>query len=184
MNAAEFEARYRTNPDPWGYRHSDYERSKYEATLRACGPGPFASALELGGSIGVFSARLAPRCRRLTTLDFAPTAVRAARHALSVYPHADARVGAIPDAIPDGPFDLVVASEVLYYLAPDALDATLTRLREVLTGRLVIAHWRPPGPERPHTAATVHARVQALPWLRMVDDRSTADHLLHAMERR
>ena len=56
-----FEAQYRADPDPWGYRCSAYERAKYDATLSACGPGPFENALELGGSIGVFSARLAPR---------------------------------------------------------------------------------------------------------------------------
>ena len=55
MSLADFEARYRADPDPWGYTTSDYERDKYEATLAACGDGPFADALELGGSIGVFS---------------------------------------------------------------------------------------------------------------------------------
>src|SRR6202012_6104676 len=79
LNATEFERRYRVQGDPWAYRSSGYERAKYDATLRACGPGPFAAALELGGSIGVFSARLAPRCRALTTIDFSPTGVRAAR---------------------------------------------------------------------------------------------------------
>ena len=69
MTSSEFDRRYREDPDPWGYRSSPYERAKYAATLDACGPGPFASALELGGSIGVFSARLAPRCRSLTTID-------------------------------------------------------------------------------------------------------------------
>jgi hypothetical protein len=90
----------------------------------------------------------------------------------------------IPQAIPEGPFDLVVASEILYYLTPDALDKTLDRLRRVLTGRLVIVHWRPPGPERPHTGEAVHERVRALPWLRTIEDRSSADYLLHALERR
>ena len=75
MSLADFEARYRADPDPWGYHSSAYETAKYAATLDACGPGPFASALELGASIGVFTARLAPRCRRLITLDAAPTAV-------------------------------------------------------------------------------------------------------------
>lgn len=184
MNAIDFETRYQRDPDPWGYRDSDYERAKYAATLRACGRGPFASALELGGSIGVFSAQLAPRCRALTTLDFAPTAVRTARRALRRYPHIDVRLGVVPDAIPDGPNDLVVASEILYYLAPAALETTLARLGEVLAGRLVIAHWRPVGAERPHTAAEVHDRVGSLSWLRAVEDRSTDDYLLHALERR
>ena len=81
MSLADFEARYRADPDPWGYTTSEYERRKYEATLIACGEGPFAEALELGASIGVFSSMLAPRCEQLTTIDAAPTAVAAARRA-------------------------------------------------------------------------------------------------------
>ena len=185
MNAAEFEQRYRLAGDPWGYRSSDYERAKYDATLKACGPGPFASALELGGSIGVFSARLAPRCRALTTVDFSATAVRAARAQLAAYGQARPILGEIPGAIPDDSYDLVVASEILYYLDAGALAATLRRLEQVLAtpGRLVAVHWRPTGPERPHTATAVHDRLRAVPWLREVDDRSTADYLLHAFER-
>ena len=118
MTAVEhFEAQYRAEPDPWGYHRSAYEQAKYAATLAACGPGPFTDALELGGSIGVFSAQLAPRCRRLTTIDFSATAVRRARAALARQPQASAVLGAIPEDLPEGRFDLVVASETLYYLS-------------------------------------------------------------------
>ena len=74
--SVDFEARYRAERDPWGYETSAYERDKYAATLAACGPGPFARGLELGGSIGVFSALLASRCERLDTIDGAPSARR------------------------------------------------------------------------------------------------------------
>lgn len=185
MNAAEFERRYRLEGDPWGYRSSDYERAKYDATLHACGTGQFECALELGGSIGVFSALLAPRCRALTTVDFSPTAVRAARAQLVDHRHVRPILGEIPGAIPDGSYDLVVASEILYYLPPHALTATLERLEQVLAtdGRLVAVHWRPSGPERPHTATAVHDRLRAQPWLREVHDGSTDDYLLHAFIR-
>jgi SAM-dependent methyltransferase len=186
MKTAEFERRYRRDGDPWGYRSSVYELAKYDATLTACGPGPFASALELGGSIGVFSARLAPRCEALTTIDCSPTAVTAAQEQLAGFPQVRAIVGEIPEAIGPGEHDLVVASEILYYLDDDALTATLERLGDVLTagGRLVAVHWRPPGPERPQTAAAVHARLRSEPWLRAIADRGTADYLLDVLERR
>jgi SAM-dependent methyltransferase len=185
MKAAEFERRYRRDGDPWRYRSSEYERAKYDATLSACGPGPFGSALELGGSIGVFSARLAGRCGTLTTIDFSPTAVAAARAQLAGFPHARAIVGEIPDAIGPGEHELVVASEILYYLDDDALATTLKRLREVLItgGRLVAVHWRPPGPERPQTAASVHALLRSLPWLHAIAERGTDDYLLDVLER-
>ena len=185
MKVADFERRYRSEPDPWDYRSSAYERAKYDATLDACGAGPFRSALELGGSIGVFSARLATRCLALTTVDGSPAAVRAAQETLAPYPRAQAVVGEIPAELPAGSYDLIVASEILYYLATPALAATLRRLEEVIApaGRLVAVHWRPRGPERPQSATAVHARLRALPWLHTVEDRSTHDYLLHVLER-
>ncbi len=185
MRAAAFDQRYRDEGDPWGYRSSAYEREKYRATLAACGPGPFSAALELAGSIGVFSAMLAPRCERLTTIDFSEAAVAQARRELAGLPQATALWAEIPGGIPDGPYDLIVASEILYYLEPDALAATLARLETLLAsgGRLVVVHWRPAGPERPFTAAQVHDRVLALDWLVLSADASTPDYLLSVLER-
>ena len=186
MKLSAFDERYLDEGDPWGYRTSDYEREKYTATLAACGPGPFRSALELAGSIGVFSAMLAPRCEELTTIDFSEPAVTQARRELANLPQATALIGAIPEALPESRYDLVVASEILYYLEPEALDGTLVRLEQLLEagGRLVVVHWRPEGPERPFSAAQVHDRVLALDWLTLVADGSTPDYLLHVLERR
>ena len=170
LSAADFDARYRAVQDPWSYRDSAYEQAKYAATLAACGPGPFRRALELGASIGVFSALLAPRCDELVTIDFSAVAVQAARRALAAHAHVEVRTGAIPEDLPDGSFDLIVASEVLYYLTPAALAATLEALEERLApgGRLVAVHWRPAGPERPLSADGVHAALAAQPWLERV----------------
>lgn len=181
-----FEAEYEASADPWGYRTNSYEQAKYAATLAACGPGPFQSALELGGSIGVFSARLAPRCRRLTTIDYSPTAVRRARAALAPYRQARALLGAIPEDLPEDTFDLVVASETLYYLDADTLARALDALGERTApgARLVCVHWRPPGPERPLTAVHVHDEVRRQTWLRRLTSECRPEYLLDVLERR
>jgi len=194
MSAAEFEARYRTQGDPWGYQTSRYEQAKYRATLAACGPGPFASALELGGSIGVFSAMLAPRCRRLTTIDFAPSAVAAARERLRGQPQVSVLLGEIPAALAAarasspgaGAHDLVVASEILYYLDDRALAETLSLLERALQpgGRLVAVHWIPPGPERPRDAHAAHAALRSQPWLSHAGSDPTSEYLLDVFCRR
>ena len=180
MSIDDFEARYRADPDPWSYESSDYERGKYAATLEACGAEAAASALELGASIGVFTQLLAPRCRSLTSLDAAPTAVGMARRRLAAYPHVTVLLGRIPDAIPPAAYDLVIASEILYYLGPEVLDRTLERLSGCLVtgGRLVAVHWRPPGPERPFSADEVHARLHEQLWLQSVQSDNTSDYLL------
>ncbi len=148
--------------------------------------GPFANALELGGSIGVFTEMLAPRCEALTTIDVARTAAAMARRRLADFPRVRVIRGAIPDAVPDEQFDLIVASEILYYLTPDGLDRTLALIRSRLVsgGRLVAVHWRPHGPERPFTAAEVHARLCDDPWLALVHSDAAGIYLLDVLERR
>lgn len=186
MSSADFEALYQADPDPWGYTSRRYELEKYRATLAACGPGPFRCALELGGSIGVFSELLAPRCVQLTTVDGAATAVAAARRRLARHPNATAIVGRIPTAIPSRAYDLVLASEVLYYLTPDELSNTLAALHELIIsgGRLVAVHWRVHGPERPFSAEQVHQRLGQEPWLELVASDGTDDYRLDVLERR
>lgn len=186
MTAADFEARYRANPDPWGYTQRRYERDKYAATLDACGPGPFTCALELGSSIGVFSALLAPRCEHLVTVDASPTAVASARVRLRDHPQVQVVLGTIPAAIPDRRLDLVVASEILYYLSPPALQRTLAVVVERMGAgaRLVAVHWRAPGAERPFDADGAHAALRARPELVSAGPAGTEDYLLEAMTRR
>ncbi len=186
MSLADFEARYRSDPDPWGYTESEYEHRKYEATLEACGEGPFGSALELGSSIGVFSAMLAPRCRRLVTVDGAATAVQAARERLASHPQVEVILGEIPEAIPEETFDLIVASEILYYLPPAGLAATLTVLERALApgAPLVAVHWRPPGPERPFDAESAHELLRDRTQLVTEHRGGSTDYLLEVMRHR
>lgn len=184
MTPADFERRYRVERDPWGYEQSDYERAKYYETLEACGPGPFREAIELGGSIGIFSAMLAPRCERLLTIDCAPSAVTAARTRLAPYPRARAMVGTLPADLPHRPYDLVVASEILYYLEVAELRRLLVRLRwSIVPGaRIVAVHWLPNGPERPLDANRVHATLRRQSWLESLVARATGDYLLDVLE--
>jgi O-methyltransferase involved in polyketide biosynthesis len=95
-------------------------------------------------------------------------------------------VGRIPDALPATAHDLVVASEVLYYLTPAELERTLDALEQLLApgGRLVCVHWRPGGPERPLDAATVHDEVRRQPWLAHTRSASTEEYMLDLLRRR
>jgi SAM-dependent methyltransferase len=186
MSLHDFEERYRGDPDPWSYESSAYEQAKYQHTLEACGPGAFATALELGCSIGVFTGLLAPRCRRLVAIDGSATALSRARRRLIAEPAVELVQGRIPEAIPDADYDLVVASEILYYLDQAELDATLARCETVLVpaGRLVAVHWRSPGPERPLSADAVHTALDEQRWLTQRCAQRGPEYLLGAWERR
>ncbi|MCW2954841.1 MAG: Methyltransferase type 12 [Conexibacter sp.] len=146
VDPAHFEAKYRRAADPWDYESSVYEQEKYARTLAAIGPGPFPRALELGCSVGVFTALLAPRCTHLLAVDGAPTALARARARLATPGRTNVafELRTLPHELPDGRFDLIVASELLYYWTADLLAATLPRIEHALArgGRLVAVHWR------------------------------------------
>ena len=78
LRAAYFEELYARDPDPWDFATSEYEAAKYDATIAALAPR-YASALEVGCSIGVLTARLAERCERLLAIDVAEGALAHAR---------------------------------------------------------------------------------------------------------
>jgi hypothetical protein len=82
-------------------------------------------------------------------------------------------------------YDLVVASEILYYLEPRDLQSTLAVFEQRLApgGRLVAVHWRRSGPERPSTAADVHSVLSSQTWVTSVHMERNADYLLDLLER-
>jgi SAM-dependent methyltransferase len=141
-----FEALYREQVDPWRFASSDYEQKKYAATLAAIGPARIASALEVGCSIGVFTRVLATQCDRLLALDVAENALAQARARCADLRHVAFRRCRIPDEFPAGRFDLILLSEVLYYLVPDDIRRVAALVREALSqgGQIVLVHWTGP----------------------------------------
>jgi hypothetical protein len=87
--------------------------------------------------------------------------------------------------VPPLSFDLVVASEILYYLSDDEFAATLSLLQHTMVAgaRLVAVHWRQPGPERPRDADQAHAALASAPWLTRVQRGGTDDYLLEVFRR-
>jgi SAM-dependent methyltransferase len=160
-DAAYFEGLYEAI-DPWGFAELGYEAEKYRRTLDLCGPGPFRSALEMGCSEGVFTEMLAPRCRSLRAVDISPTAVGRARRRLERFPWVRVDIATLPAWNPDGQFDLIVASDVLYYLSPRNLAAALSLIGRSLApgGRFVALHYALPF-GRGRTGATVHDELAA-----------------------
>ena len=119
-DAASFDDLYRRDPDPWDYETSAYEADKYARCLALLHRSRYRRALDVGCSTGVMSAAIAAKCDSLLGLDFAPTAVARARSRNLA--NARFEVAAVPADWPAGQWDLIVLSEVLYYLTLDELD--------------------------------------------------------------
>jgi predicted TPR repeat methyltransferase len=113
-----FERLYAANPDPWSFETSRYEHEKYDATIAALGGRYFFSALEIGCSIGVLTARLAVHCDRLLAVDVVDSALARAKSRCAAFPHVQFENRRLPQDWPEQKFGLIVISEVLYFMNP------------------------------------------------------------------
>ena len=153
-----FSRLYEEHEDPWDYERSDFEAEKYEASLRALPRQKYQNAFEIGCSIGVFTAKLAPRCNTLVSVDLTDAVLQRARERCRELPHVTFKVMSIPEEYPTDVFDLTVLSEVGYYL--DSGD--LARLGGQITkhaavhGHLLLVHWLAPVLDYPLRGDDVH----------------------------
>jgi len=135
---------HRAEPDPWGVDERWYEQRKRDLTLAMLPRRAFARGLEVGCSTGALAAGLAGRCGDLLAVDSSPAAVERARHRLGDLDHVRVEVLQVPHEWPSGPFDLVVVSEMAYFLSPRELRDLVDRVRRSLTpdGVVVLCHWQ------------------------------------------
>lgn len=137
-----FERLFAERQDPWSYA-TPYEALKYEQTLEMVPADRPARALELACAEGRFTALLAPRVGRLVASDISEVALSRARERCAAHDNVEyVRVDLLKDPLP-GRFDLIVCSEVLYYLPDrDALARLARKLAEGLEpgGCLISAH--------------------------------------------
>ena len=158
-----FEDLYARSEDPWSFATSAYERDKYADTLGALGGARFKRGLEVGCSIGIFTEQLAEVCDALVAIDVSEHALARAQKRLGERPNVTLKTMTFPEEMPAGPWDLVVCSEVLYYLDDAAFARAVERLRAALATKATVlaVHWRPPTSTYPLLGDEVHDRLTA-----------------------
>jgi SAM-dependent methyltransferase len=122
-----FDMLFRLARDPWQYS-SSYEQWKYEQELQLLPSIPFSQALELGCAEGIFTVQLAARVEHLVAADISPIALMRANQRCVLQQCENVRLiqfDITQDELPPERFDLIVCSEVLYYVGSQ------TVLREV-----------------------------------------------------
>jgi 2-polyprenyl-3-methyl-5-hydroxy-6-metoxy-1,4-benzoquinol methylase len=143
MSKAHFEALYASNPDPWNFASSEYEKEKYRKTLAALPRRRYLSALEIGCSIGVLTRDLAERCDALLAVDAAAAPLEQARMRCKGLPNERFEEMTVPAQWPTGTFDLILLSEVLYYFSVEDLRRIAAEVAKSLAprGDVVLVHW-------------------------------------------
>jgi len=180
-----FDGLFAGNDDPWAFRERWYEQRKRAITLAALPRRHYRAIFEPGCANGELSAELAKRCDRLLCCDTAAAAVTLARTRLSLFEHAEVRQCRLPQEWPSGQFDLIVLSELGYYLDAEDLTRLIEHASQALTadGQLLACHWRPTIEGCPLNARQVHDLIhEHLPLPRVVLHQE-ADFLLELFSR-
>jgi len=180
-----FEGLFRGNNDPWGFRQRWYEQRKRLVTLATLPRPHYRAIFEPGCANGELSAALAERCDRLLCCDTNAAAANLARTRLSLFDHAEVRHGRLPGDWPEEKFDLIVFSEIGYYLDRQDLTEVIHRISDSLTaeGQLLACHWRPPIEGCPLNARQVHDLIHEQLHLPRLVLHQEADFLLEVWSR-
>ncbi|TDQ00736.1 bifunctional PIG-L family deacetylase/class I SAM-dependent methyltransferase [Labedaea rhizosphaerae] len=180
-----FGALYGANADPWDTRSSWYERRKRQVVLASLPREHYRLAIEPGCGTGALTVQLQERCDRVLAFDPVPEAVAAARAAGARAVTVAAVPADMPADLPDVRADLVVCSEILYYLSDVDLKETVAELVSVLEpgGDFVAVHWRGWPAEAPRDAVATHAVLTEHPALRTVVEHTDEEFLLHVLRR-
>ncbi|GLY17805.1 class I SAM-dependent methyltransferase [Kineosporia rhizophila] len=170
MQPTDFEKRYQENSDPWDYRGSWYERRKYALTVASLPRERYRLVWEPACSIGVLTRLLAERADRVIASDISSTAVAHARSG-EVPPNVEWDVVRLPSVSGITDADLVVLSEILYYLDPSDRERVLAQAWDTLApgGDLIVVHWRSSSEDTYLSGDETHTWLRARPgWRHLV----------------
>lgn len=174
-----FDDVYNRNDDPWDFENSPYEKQKYEATLAALPRPVYENVFEIGCSIGVLTKQLASRSKRLLSVDVADLALAKAKERLKDFTQVKVEKMTVPQQFPNETFDLILLSEVGYYLSKNDLEKLAALMIEHLEpgGQLLMVHWTPFVPDYPQTGDEVHDY-----FMNLCQQKQHLQHLFHQRE--
>jgi trans-aconitate methyltransferase len=134
---------YEGDDDPWGFDRRWYERRKFALTVAALPRERYRLAFEPGCANGALTELLQARCDRLIASEMLPAVASRAADRLRPHDHVAVVREVFPQWWPEDSIDLLVLSEVAYYLTPHGRDLARVRLAENLEvgGDVVSVHY-------------------------------------------
>lgn len=157
-----FRDRWSSGDDPWNHGARWYEGRKYDLTVAALPRPRYGCAFEPACGPGFLTARLAERAERVVALEREPEGVDSARRRCASRANVSVERGIVPADWPHERFDLVVVSEVLYYLGDHDLELTVGRLHAAAAegADIVAVHYRRHVPDHARSGDDVHRRLR------------------------
>lgn len=172
VDAPDFDALYRASEDPWSVHSSWYEQRKRDLVLASLGQPRYATALELGCGLGQITAPLASRCDKVRAVDLSPSAIERCHALLAAQGirNVSFDVMSVPEAWPlseRDPVDLVIVSELAYYLSPERFTRLMQLCLRSLDagGEWVMCHYMPAFDDRVQPTHALHEAVHRLSGL-------------------
>lgn len=140
-----FEGLFASSEDPWAFKTRWYEARKRALTLASLPASRYGRAYEPGCANGELSAALAERCDELLISDGAVNALELAARRVAPLQNVTVVKSWLPDEWPAGSFDLIVLSELGYYLDTPSLAVVAHKTANSLRpgGTILACHWRP-----------------------------------------
>ncbi len=190
-----FEMTFVLGRDPWNYT-SLYQQTKYEQTIKLLPSIPIKQALELGCAEGYLTGSLATRVDHLIAADISQIALDRAAKNCTVQRLENVcylRLDLTTDLLPMG-CDLIVCSEVLYYIGGQTeLQTVARKLVNALApgGYLLTAHAHRVNkePERTHFdwllpfgAKLISETLTDTHSLRLVKDIQTSSYCIQLFQ--
>ena len=164
LDSEYFKGVYDANEDPWNFETSQYEAKKYEATIASLPKEHYESVLEIGCSIGVLTQLLAEKSTHLLATDISEKALDLAKKRCADLGNVAFRKLNFQNELPEEQYDLIMVSEVAYYLSPKDWKVAVGNLYERLktNGNIVLVHWLPEVHDYPQTGDEVHQIFEKL----------------------
>jgi trans-aconitate methyltransferase len=182
--ARHFDNLYQAGHDPWQVRERWYEQRKRGLLLASLPRRRYQRAYEPGCGNGELTACLSARCGQVLAADGSLAALERARQRLGGQaPNVTLERHRVPHDWPAGEFDLIVISELAYYLDQPALNVLARRCASSLSasGTLALCHWKPDFGDRMLPTDRVHAAFRALPRMHQVVRHEEEDFLLEVL---
>jgi len=166
MGREYFDDMYSDGLDPWGFDDSWYEQRKFDISTAILPRPRYRRALEPGCSGGTLTRRLAQRCEEVVAFDFIESLVAHAQSRLADVDGVEVRVAHFPSWWPEGTGDLVVWSEIAYYLDVHGARRAIDGLANWLEpgGHLLAVHYLG-DTNYPRTGASIARWLDRQSWL-------------------